>query len=161
VADGPTSYLVATLPGTVLLVAPQGQPSATPVRTPITLGCCNAIGGQTPYGGGNDEKAHRHPRVYANVEDLRYLPISRPESLWAIRAVTNGPQTEPGIGEPFEKEYLAVLQVRAMGHLKLHDFALPALSNLPPPTPPFSLPAHAPSPPLPHTHTHTPPAAIA
>jgi hypothetical protein len=122
VADGPTSYLVATVPGTVLLVAPQGQPGATPVRTPITLGCCNAFGGHTPHGGGDYGKAHRRPHMYANVEDLRYLPISRPESLWAIRAVTNGPQTEPGIGEPFEKEYLAVLQVRAMGHLEVYEF---------------------------------------
>lgn len=121
-AAGPVSYLVATQPGTVLLVAPRGRPRATPVRTPITLGCCNAFGGQTPHGGGDYGKAHRRPHVYANVEDLRYLPISRPESLWAIRAVTNGPQTASAIGAPFGKEYLAVLQVRAMGHLKVYEF---------------------------------------
>jgi len=49
--------------------APQGQPGGTPVRTPITLGCCNAFGGQTPHGGGDYEEAHWRPHLYVNVED--------------------------------------------------------------------------------------------
>ena len=80
------------MPGAAIYIAPQGQPTAPAVRTHITLGCSEAFRGQTKHGGGDYAQAHRRPHVYAHVEDLRYLPISRADSLWAIRAMHNGPQ---------------------------------------------------------------------
>ena len=110
------------MPGAAIYIAPQGQPTAPAIRTPITLGCSEAFRGQTKHGGGDYAQAHRRPHVYAHVEDLRYLPISRADSLWAILAMHNGPQNESSIGKPFGPEYLAVLRIRAMGHLEVYEF---------------------------------------
>ena len=110
------------MPGAAIYIAPQGQPTAPAVRTHITLGCSEAFQGQPKHGGGDYAQAHRRPHVYAHVENLRYLPISRADLLWAMRAMHNGPQDGSSIGEPFGPEYLAVLRIRAMGHLAVYEF---------------------------------------
>ena len=85
--------------------------------------CIRAAGfkGYTKHAGGDYDKAHRRPHAYANVKDLRYLPISRPESLWALLAAQDRSDSEP-IGVPFDSNYKAVLGIRALGHLEVYEF---------------------------------------
>ena len=56
--------------------------------------------------------------AYANVADLRFLPISRAESLWVLAAALDrkGPNT-------FDAAYMDVLKMRALEHLDVYEAA--------------------------------------
>ena len=108
----------------MICVAPPGQPEAAVVETRIKTGRGCAFKGRTKHAGGKYGVAHRRPHVYANVKDLRYLPVSRPESLWALLAAQDRADTQ-GIGTPFISGYKAVLGVRALGHLDVYEFENP------------------------------------
>jgi hypothetical protein len=117
----PKSFLISVDGFTVICVPPIGAPDAAVVehRVPAGRGC--GFKGRTKHAGGKYAIAHRRPHVYANVSDLRFLPVSRPESLWALVAANDRPATG-GIGSPFDPDYMQVLGVRALGHLDVYEF---------------------------------------
>ncbi len=120
-SESPSSFLIATLEDTVICIAPKGKPDAKIEKTPIGVGRACGFKGYKKHAGGDYNKAHRRPHAYSNVKDLRYLPISRPESLWALLAAQDRSDSER-IGVPFDANYKAVLGIRALGHLEVYEF---------------------------------------
>jgi hypothetical protein len=120
-SESPSSFLIAVLEDTVICIAPPGKPDAEIEKTTICVGRAAGFKGYTKHAGGDYDKAHRRPHAYANVKDLRYLPICRPESLWALQAAQDRSDSEP-IGVPFDSNYKAVLGIRALGHLEVYEF---------------------------------------
>jgi len=114
--NAPTSHLGAFLPGTAIVLTPKdGGP---PVPHDVNLGCFACFHGQEYHAGNRYALPHRRLHAYANVADLRFLPISRAESLWVLAAALDrkGPNT-------FDAAYMDVLKMRALEHLDVYEAA--------------------------------------
>jgi hypothetical protein len=120
-SQSPSSFLIATLEDTVICIPPHGKPDAEIEKAKICVGRACGFKGYTKHAGGHNKKANRRPHAYSNVKDLRYLPISRPESLWALLAAQDRSDSD-AIGVPFDANYKAVLGIRALGHLEVYEF---------------------------------------
>ena len=118
----PKSYLITTLPGATLWLAPRGKPLDPVEEMPLKTGSGKGFTGRTEHAGGKYGKAHRRPHLYAHVQDLRYLPISRPEYLWVLRAASERIPSEMGIGPCFDKQYMDILGIRALNVLEVYEF---------------------------------------
>jgi hypothetical protein len=79
----------------------------------VPLGCFVCFGGDEIHGGNRYQRFHRRLHVYANVLDLRFLPISRAESLWVLAAASRA---------KFDKDYMDVLKMRALECLDVYEF---------------------------------------
>jgi hypothetical protein len=110
-ALGPLSFLSAALPGTSILLTSKTTGNVEEVEVP--LGCFVGFGGHEIHGGNRYKRFHRRLHVYANVLDLRFLPISRAESLWVLAAASKA---------KFNKEYMDVLRMRALECLDVYEF---------------------------------------
>jgi hypothetical protein len=108
---GPWSFLSAALPGTSILLTSKTTGKIEEVEVP--LGCFAAFGGHEIHGGNRYKRFHRRLHVYANVLDLRFLPISRAESLWVLAAASKA---------KFNNDYMEVLKIRALEALDVYEF---------------------------------------
>ena len=108
---GPLSFLSAALPGTSILLTSKTTGLIQEVEVP--LGCFVAFGGHEKHGGNRYRRFHRRLHVYANVLDLRFLPISRAESLWVLAAASQA---------KFDNNYMDVLRMRGLECLDVYEF---------------------------------------
>jgi hypothetical protein len=99
-SQSPSSFLIAALEDTVICIAPPGKPDAEIEKATICVGHACGFKGYIKHAGGDYDTAHRRPHAYANVTDLRYLRICRPESLWALLAAQDRNDSE-SIGDSY------------------------------------------------------------
>ena len=108
---GPLSFLSSSLPGTSILLKSKRTGLIEEVEVP--LGCFVCFSGHEIHGGNRYLKPHRRLHIYANVRDLRFLPISRAEHLWTLAAAAQ---------DSFDEDYMQVLKMRALESLDVYEF---------------------------------------
>jgi hypothetical protein len=110
--EGPMSFMVSHLPGTKILLRRKDDPDHKLQSTQIPLGCLGCFSGQEFHAGDAYEDFNRRLHIYANVKNLRFLPISRAESLWYLAAASSN---------RFNEKYMDVLKMRALETLDVYD----------------------------------------
>lgn len=68
------------------------------------------------HGGDGSDKFNRRLHAYANVADLRFLPISKGENLWVICAAMDRTGDDT-----FDETYLNILRIRALECLEVYE----------------------------------------
>ena len=111
----PISFLGAFLPDTSIILTPKGGGKLR--SHDIDLGCFACFHGQEIHAGSRYTRPHRRLHAYANVADLRFLPISRAESLWILAAACDRTGTYT-----FDASYMDVLKMRALESLDVYEF---------------------------------------
>ena len=111
--EGPMSFLGSFLPRTSILLRRKDHPDHKLQSTPIPLGCFACFSGQEYHAGDAYSHFNRRLHIYANVKNLRFMPISRAESLWYLAAASGSSQ--------FNDKYMDALKMRALETLDVYD----------------------------------------